>query len=359
MANILIQCLNKKDAAPTISIGIAKGFAENNNNVYCVISNQIENLEDWLEDNRLHVTLVDTGNRKNFIKKSITFFGVTRKKIKKIYKNVKFDVSIQPFIHPWGGCINSVIKSKYKMGICHDPYPHTGESFLNKIFAYIGYRSINELIVLTKSFVNIVKEKYKKPVYYMKLGLLSNNFKKRQVQFLPNKRINFLFFGRIEKYKGIGVLIDAYKKIDTDTVSLTIAGNGDFSEYEKVAESCKNISIINRYIQESEIEDLFLNSNTVLVVPYLDATQSGVIPIAVDYGIPIIASETGGLREQLDEGNIGSFVKAGDVEGLAYTMESFIEDPEKYLEQKKKVLEYREQLDWKNITKELLDELIK
>lgn len=361
MSNILIQCLGKKDAAPALAICMAKGFAaDSRNKVYCLLSDQISNKCEWIADDRLDVCFIKTGNKRNFIRSSIGLLFNTRRKLKKYYKNIPFVLSIQPFVHPWGGIINSTIQVKHKMGICHDPNPHTGETCINKLFSYLGYRSTNELIVLTKKYMELVKDKFKKPVFYMKLGLFSN-YRMDDVHAVSvNEKegnINFLFFGRIEKYKGIDILLEAYAKICNESTTLTIAGDGDFSEYKDITENCSNMKLYNRYIQDEEVGQLFSTKNTVLVVPYIDATQSGVIPIAVDYLVPIIASDTGGLREQLDDGRIGLFVKPRDVEQLSEIMKTFVTDPSMMCLQKKNMEKYKPQLEWKNITKKLLEDI--
>ena len=72
MANILIQCLAKKDAAPAMAICMAKGFAEDKNNkVYCILSDKISNKNDWIADDRLNITFLDVGNKKTFVFKTL------------------------------------------------------------------------------------------------------------------------------------------------------------------------------------------------------------------------------------------------------------------------------------------------
>ena len=138
---------------------------------------------------------------------------------------------------------------------------------------------------------------------------------------------------------------------------MTIAGSGDFSEYNQLVENCNNLSILNRYIRDEEIGNLFEKKNTVLVLPYLDATQSGVVPIAIDFDVPIIASDSGGLREQLDDGKIGLFVKPGSVSSLTDKMKQVIENPNILDEQIALEVAFKNELGWNSITKKLLDDI--
>lgn len=109
---------------------------------------------------------------------------------------------------------------------------------------------------------------------------------------------------------------------------MTVAGSGDFSKYHAIFEELPQVKIINRYIADTEIDDYFSVPNTILVLPYLDASQSGVIPIALEYGVPIIASNTGGLKEQMDNGNLGLFSTPGDADSLMKQMEYFLIHPD-------------------------------
>ena len=360
MANILIQCLAKKDAAPAMAICMAKGFAEDKDNmVYCILSDEISNKNDWLADDRLKITFIDTGNKKNFVFKTLKMLLVTTRQLKKQLKNKEFILSIQPFVHPGGALINKSINAKHCMGVCHDPNPHSGESLLNRFFAFVGYSSTNELIVLTRKYADIVRQRFGKPVYIMKLGIFSNYSSEKRNSIESENRINFLFFGRIEKYKGIAVLLNSYKILceKYEYISLTIAGSGDFSEYNQLVENCNNLSILNRYIRDEEVGNLFEKRNTVLVLPYLDATQSGVVPIAIDFEVPIIASDSGGLREQLDDGKIGLFVKPGSVSSLTEKMKQVIENPNVLNEQIALEVAFKRELSWGSITKKLLDDI--
>ena len=53
-----------------------------------------------------------------------------------------------------------------------------------------------------------------------------------------------------------------------------------------------------------------------VVLPYTSATQSGVIPVAAAFGVPVIASDVGGLAEQLDQGACGILVPPADAPAL-------------------------------------------
>ena len=140
-------------------------------------------------------------------------------------------------------------------------------------------------------------------------------------------------------------------------VHLTVAGSGDFSEYEEEYAKLKNATVMNKYITDEEIAYLFSKPNTVVVMPYLDATQSGITGMAYNYDTPVIVTDTGGLREQLFDGEVGVFVKPGDADDLKEKMIRFLSEPDLYAEQKKLMQESKVKMTWGYITKEFIDQL--
>lgn len=122
----------------------------------------------------------------------------------------------------------------------------------------------------------------------------------------------YLFFGRIDKYKGIMNMVSAYKKTSSVSAPLVIAGNGIFSDDEKKGiESDGRIIPINRYISDGEMIWLFSHARAA-VLPYIEATQSGIIPIAYKYGVPVITSDVPGLTQFVVDGETGFICKGKD-----------------------------------------------
>jgi glycosyltransferase involved in cell wall biosynthesis len=138
-----------------------------------------------------------------------------------------------------------------------------------------------------------------------------------------------LFFGRIEAYKGLGILLDALDLLrDVPfALRLVIAGQGsDLQRFRARIAADPRIELIDRFIDAEEVPGLFLRS-TIVVLPYLDASQSGVAAIAVSYRRPVIASEVGGLPDVIRQGESGILVPAADPEALAAAIRQVCGDP--------------------------------
>ena len=131
-----------------------------------------------------------------------------------------------------------------------------------------------------------------------------------------------LFFGYIRKYKGLPYLINAMKQINAKMkVKLMIVG--EFYEDEKPTRDLidslglkNDIFVISDYIPNEEVKYFFCASD-VLVLPYIDATQSGIIQIAYYYDKPVIATDVGGLGEVVIDGKTGFVVEPRSSKSIA------------------------------------------
>jgi glycosyltransferase involved in cell wall biosynthesis len=130
-----------------------------------------------------------------------------------------------------------------------------------------------------------------------------------------------LFFGRIEEYKGLDILLDSMNLLSesySGDYELVIAGSGDLTPNQlEYIESTDNITLINEYIPNESVCELFTRCRTV-ILPYRDATQTGVIPIAYSFKKPVICSNVGGLPEVVNHGKTGYLVPPEEPAELAY-----------------------------------------
>jgi len=335
---------------------LAMGLVENGQDVSLILSEHVENKDDWekAKDKFEKIYYVDTHtSKKDLISKTAVFFLFGRKKLRNSFKNECYDYLINTMGNYWDPLIPGVVDADNNVTYIHDPIAHSGTSWWKKILRTQRYKQADQVVVHTKSFIPIVQKLYgfpKEKIHYVphsRLSTYQNCWVKEKPDNMYEGKINFVFFGFIQKYKGLHVLAEAYKKVYDKgySISLTIAGNGDFSEYEEEYAKLKDVKIINRRIKDEEIGNLFTLPNAVSVLPYLDATQSGVIVTAMEFGTPIIASDTGGLREQLDDGRIGMLCAPNDANDLAEKMIYIIEHTDEVLRQKNMMKEFLQTLE--------------
>lgn len=239
--------------------------------------------------------------------------------------------------------------------IVHDPFLHLGEnSFRTNIKRMISYKMIKCFVLLNKNqkeqFIN--KNRLdEEHVYINRLGTYDylNLYKQDSCE---SKGKLILFWGRISPYKGVEYLLEAMEIIHQQLpeAKLIIAGSGklyfDYSPYKN-----KNyIKLINRYITMNELGHL-LSSATVVVCPYTDATQSGVVMSAYTYQIPVVATKVGGLPEMIEDHVTGLLVSPNDSKALAMGIIDLLKSDDIINQYKKNIYEYCHNgiFSWENI----------
>jgi glycosyltransferase involved in cell wall biosynthesis len=175
------------------------------------------------------------------------------------------------------------------------------------------------------------------------------------VKFNSGKVI--LFFGYIRKYKGLMYLIEAMKELGKD-VKLLVAGEfyDDEKPYrEKIKESGlgENIVLLSDFMPDERVR-YFFSACDCLVLPYTDATQSGIVQIAYYYDKTVIVTDVGGLSEVVINGKTGIIINPGNVNGITEAVKRFYGEnlEEKFSENiKTEKLKY----SWENFTENILE----
>jgi glycosyltransferase involved in cell wall biosynthesis len=136
-----------------------------------------------------------------------------------------------------------------------------------------------------------------------------------------------LFFGLIRPYKGIDVLIEAFRSVPG--AELWIVGRplgvslDDLRETAGRAEG--RVRFVARFVSDRELPAYFRRAD-VVALPHRDAEQSGVLFAALAFGKPIVLSDVGGFGEVAATG-AGALVPPGDPRALASRLHELIEDP--------------------------------
>ncbi len=132
-------------------------------------------------------------------------------------------------------------------------------------------------------------------------------------------RINLLLFGRISAYKGLDVLIRSIPIVTRafGGIRVIIAGEGeDFEPYRRMITDPAVFEIRNRYIGDAETAQLFTDAD-IVVLPYTDGSQSGVLAIANAFAKPVIVTNVGELGRTVRHDISGLVIPAGDEQALA------------------------------------------
>lgn len=142
----------------------------------------------------------------------------------------------------------------------------------------------------------------------------------RRLLGLPDDAHVCLFFGHLETRKGVQVLIEAAERLQGNRAHhFVIAGGRDANDGSDAyrdalsrAAKLSNVTLLDQRIPFEEVERFFVAADAV-ALPYLEGTTSGVLKLALAFGIPVIATPVGDFPEQVPEGG-GVFIEQdGDV----------------------------------------------
>lgn len=225
--------------------------------------------------------------------------------------------------YPWGLLFS---QSAYREGIpvgltLHDPELHPGCSiweYVNAIFRKFVIRRVASVHVHSKVFVKSAQKLGARHIVVIPHGSIAERFTKYKCSDIAREPIA-LFFGRLEAYKGLDLLVEA-GLILKGKLRIIIAGPGRLPAriVKMIREYPEWFEVRNRFIPDDEVAFLFQKAS-VLVLPYKQATQSSLPLIAAAFGLPVVATSVGAFVEDVPRVG-GILVPPGNVVALAEGM---------------------------------------
>lgn len=224
---------------------------------------------------------------------------------------------------------NTSIKIIY---ICHNVVPHEGGGMLDRRLAIAVLRQGDAFIVHSEQDLHrmhvllsnpkVIKSQhptYAELAHRSEPGATSSL---RRELGLPDDRPILLFFGFVRAYKGLEYLIQALPLVlQQQPAHLLVVGEfwQPLPFYQRYAHEFgveAAITFVNRYVPNEQLGPFF-DLADVVVLPYVSATQSGVVQLAFGFGKPVITTRVGGLFEVVQDGVNGLIVPPQDEQALA------------------------------------------
>ncbi|GMQ81216.1 MAG: glycosyltransferase family 4 protein [Rhodothermia bacterium] len=249
------------------------------------------------------------------------------------------------------------------VGVVHNAIPHErhpGDRLLTRRFL----RTCDSVIVLSESVGNDVRSLVPGATVRVQPHPVYDQFGEPIAGEAARKRLDIdestkmlLFFGIVRPYKGLNVLLDALPSVldeHSDTI-LVIAGEfyEDVENYRAQITRLNienHVRVVDQYIPSGNVRDYFCAAD-VVVQPYTAATQSGVIAIARHFGVPVVATDTGGLAEAIGESGVA--VPPGDSKELGNAIRTVLSSALAHIADVDRTPE-REGASWINFAEALL-----
>lgn len=333
---ILLWCWGRHGGGPRYTLHVAQALSRFPSlDVHLSLSRQSELLAETKALN-LPVFEVDTyQGASSAAWRTLVLPHLTRQFVAYL-EDQQIDLVVNTMIHPWSGWVASRIRSKKRPYIftLHDARPHPGDRFIGwEAITRANLKYADGVLTLSAHVRDRLLSYYRYPperTCVVPHGPLA--FPCRETtRDRPNRAQRLLFFGRIRAYKGLSLLLEAFRQIaerQTD-LSLTVVGSGDLDAQAARLARHPRIHLDNRWIPEHEVAAIF-NAADLVIAPCLEASQSGVVESAYGMGLPVVVTPVGGLCEQVIHGETGLIATAATSEALAQAILALVTDDALY-----------------------------
>ncbi|MGI0406301.1 glycosyltransferase family 4 protein [Helicobacter himalayensis] len=294
--NVLIASLTRKGGGfEHYTISILQHFSL----PYTVYQSKYVNPESKIAHAK---TMITYTNKLTFVLNSLFILPFIFIKLCFIAK--RYDVLYLPHFHFWNIVFIFAFRLHNKPVVLteHDGIVHLGDELpLQQALINACIKHSTHIIFLTHYVKSLVSPKLLKgkQISIIPHGIFAFEGLHTKQKTYKNKP-TLLFFGRVSKYKGIELLLEAISTIpETSFNKLIIAGKSSYTyNISNLKESVvKKIEIIDAFLPQQKIVELF-NQAHILIMPYLEASQSGVAAVGIANAMPTICTDVGGLKEQ-------------------------------------------------------------
>jgi len=325
-----------------------------NNEVTVLVPTDVR--EGYLLNESVKVISIQGGhNKKNFIINTLlpyrilNFLTIVQKESPDIihFQSTQLWISLfLPFLR------------KYKMVTTfHDVTPHIGTKKIHQIVSRNWLVKYSDSIIVhgEKAKEDLMNQNIKKKCHVIPHGDYSffTKYSKNGVEEMNC----VLFFGNLLDYKGLEYLIKAEPLITKriPDVKIIIAGEGNFEKYRDLIRDVNKFEICNKFIPDEEVAELFQRAK-VIALPYIEGTQSGVIPVAYAFKKPVVVTNVGSIPEVVDDGKTGFIVPPRDEKALADAIVKLLKDNELRGEMGENAYtKMKEELSWDKITEKTME----
>jgi starch synthase len=224
--------------------------------------------------------------------------------------------------HLWFNLALPILGNRPLVLTVHDAVIHVGDAASAKTPQWVWDRACylaRERIVCAPQVKELLLQRLRIPgstVHVIPHMLIGDD---TAGQGIKEEDSQILFFGRIWEYKGLEYLIRAEPLVTAriPEAKFVIAGTGEnFDYYRRMMVHPERFIVHNEFVSDEMRAKLFRRA-CVVALPYIEASQSGVIHMAYRFGKPVVATTVGGLPEVVEQGRTGYLVPPRDINALA------------------------------------------
>jgi glycosyltransferase involved in cell wall biosynthesis len=269
-------------------------------------------------------------------------------------------VALCGMVHLWNPVLVGPMRRAGALNalVVHDAAPHPGDNHgVRNLMMQNDFRQADLLVSLTDAVGRrLVEEQGIDPtrIIASRMGPFRYDGGTMAARTLGPPPYRLLFFGRLLPYKGLELLAGAMRILEDEgfPAQLRVVGQGPLALENLPA----NMRLERRWVAEEDIAALFAECDLV-VLPYQEASQSGVLPIAQHLAVPSLVTPVGGLLQQVEHGAFGFIAEEISAAGLARSLRQVLSDAEAYHALSKKLSGAGSDRQWAAIAQDLVGSL--
>jgi len=234
------------------------------------------------------------------------------------------EVVIELMPHVWSPFIAPVIKAagvRY-VSIVHDASPHPGD-YRSGMVEWATQRTMYQsdlIFTLSNTVANSVEAMEIVPLSQIVTLFhpdLDFGASRARTAPQPGEPLRLTFFGRIMAYKGLQLFLDMVEELRSQGIAVEagVFGKGKLGASTERLRAM-GVEVVNRWHNDDEIAEILRRSHAI-VLSHIEASQSGVAAAAFGAGLPVIATPTGGIIEQVKDEVTGVLAARADGVALA------------------------------------------
>lgn len=237
--------------------------------------------------------------------------------------------------------------------VVHDGIMHKGDDdIIHQKLLVLAMKIASNHIFLSHYVQTLVTNKLCiiKPYIIIPHGIISYSNNNEPICEYKQKPV-LLMIGGISHYKGINLLIESLPLLNFDNIGeIIIAGKFAVNVSQPDISTYAKVKIINKYLSSEEF-DTFVRKSDFILMPYWEATQSGVAAVSIGYAKPAIVTKVGAMEEQF--GTAAYYIESLTSIELANAIHFAISDPQKYMKIRSELKDKCDELSWSSLSQKL------
>lgn len=300
--NILVWQWGRKGAGPKIAIELSKALKSiTNAQIHLSLSDRAEIIKyypDFPIDISFRTYSSTIGYITRWLQAPLSILQLSYH-LKKL--NINLAICTMPGLLDMLMVLTLKLQKIPYVVVIHDASPHPGDGYFCQYYLQKHLIKHANLVVTLSQFVyNQLLLNKTIPSYKLIKGWHPplNYSSSQNYNHNKTKEIHLLNFGRLLPYKGFNLLDKALDYVHpSKPYTMRIIGQGPKSKILTKLNNRTNVFVENRWVPEDEIAAIIEWADAI-ILPYEEASQSGVLAIALAFGKPVLITKVGGLIEQ-------------------------------------------------------------